>query len=168
MYKLLMFSCFPLFIGCNTNSTNNKISKTNNEPKIIKEFDNYLFGLAKINSFEIRDTLQKTSDTILMNTSIKPGSREGTIYVNHTTNSKYIVYEYSNGSISAIVYYYGDRNINAAEYHPNGQVICKFPISEDGIRNGKYHCFQENGNLKSTGFYFKGEEISDSMKVFKK
>ena len=128
--------------NCHNNSYKEKNSTSN-------QYYKYLFSLKKITSNSILDTLNKISDTVLQDASVDSGSRKGTLYVSTLNDAKYLVYEYAAGSISAIIYYKGQKRINAAEYYPNGQIICNFPVTVDGIRNGVYSCFHENGKTRS-------------------
>ncbi len=162
---LLSFLLLTLF-GCHDNSDRDFVETTNKEASSIVGFDKYLFSLNEINSSAILDTLEKMSDTILFNTPIKPDSREGTIYVNREANAKYVIYEYSKGSISGISYLRNDKDINTVEYYPNGQAMCKFSVLEDGTRDGHYDCFEENGIKSSSGFYANGRKVKDSSRFY--
>ncbi len=37
--------------------------------------------------------------------------------------------------------------------------MCKFIRSKEGIRNGKYECYYENGKIRSTGEYLNDKRI---------
>lgn len=95
-------------------------------------------------------------------------SKKGTVFINDSSDSKYLIYKSTDETIDAIIYYKrGNRN-NVAEYYPNGQVICRFSVTEDGIRNGKYYCFDDKGNITFQGFYINGKDIADSARSFEK
>jgi antitoxin component YwqK of YwqJK toxin-antitoxin module len=166
MRRLFLLPLFLTLFGCHDSSDKNFVQTTNKKASNIIGFDKYLFSFNKINSSAILDTLEKMSDTILFNTSIKPNTREGTIYVNNEADTKYVIYEYSKESISAIGYFRNDNNINTVEYYPNGQVMCKFSVLEDGIRDGHYACFEENGIVRSSGFYANRREVKDSARLY--
>ena len=154
------------FCNCTNNSIKNTpLSKTEIH-KPLSEFNKYIFTLKKIDSKRLLDTLREISDTVLKNTALDSVSRKGDLYIDLINDTKFLIYKSSEGVISAIIYCKGAKIVTATEYYPNGQVICKFSTNKDGIRDGPYCCYKEDGEIRSSGFYLNGTENRDSARYF--
>jgi hypothetical protein len=126
-----------------------------------------IFSRVKINSKEILDTLHSLSDTIFADTAKFCRTPKATIYANNAARTYFKVFENPKGTITAILFFKNKMKMNVAEYYGNGQVMCKFKVTDDGVRDGNFFCYYEDGKYRVTGYYKKGKEISDSSKTYK-
>ena len=44
--------------------------------------------------------------------------------------------------------------------------MCKFNVTNEGIRNGLFYCYKENGEYRHTGYFRNDIQLKDSLKVF--
>ncbi len=103
----------------------------------------------------------------MMDTAKYSRTPKATLFINNKARTKFRVYENPKGTITAICYYREGKEINVAEYYKNGQAMCLFSVTENGIRDGNYNCYYEDGSLRITGYYKLGKGIKDSTRTFK-
>lgn len=133
----------------------------------IDDYSKRLYSLKIINSEKVLDTLRTLSDNIMNDTAEYRRTPKATLYANNKAGTYFQVFENPKGTITAIVYFREGTEINVAEYYDNGQTMCLFAVTEDGIRNGYFNCYYENGEPRITGYHEMGKEIKDSTKTFK-
>ena len=161
--------CLLLFmsVGCKP-TTKPKDKPFDKEAEtLITNFSKYIFSREIINSREILDTLKTLSDNIFPDTAKYIRTPKATVYANNAARTYFQVFEDPKGTITAIAFYKNKTQINVAEYFDNGQVMCKFSVTDNGLRNGNYFCYYEDGRFRITGFYKNGTEIADSSRIFK-
>lgn len=160
---LLLF----IFVGCRpTNKPQDKPSDKEAET-LTTNFSKAIFSREIINSKEFLDTLKTLSDTIYADTAKYFRTPKATVYANNAARTYFQVFENPKGTITAIAFFKNQTQMNVAEYFSNGQVMCKFSVTEDGVRDGNYFCFYEDGKCRTTGYYKNGTEIKDSSKTYK-
>jgi len=156
-----------MLVSCRqTNKPQDKPFDKEAETMIIN-FSKSIFSREINNSKEILDTLSILSDTIFPDTAKYLRSPKATIYANNATRTYFEVFEDPKGTITAIAFFKNHTLMNVAEYYANGQVMCKFSVSDIGVRDGNYYCFYEDGKFRSTGYYNNGKEILDSSRIYK-
>jgi antitoxin component YwqK of YwqJK toxin-antitoxin module len=158
-----------LFILVSCGQTNKPQDKLNDKEAeiLITNFSKSVFSREIINSEAILDTLKTLSDTIYADTAIYFRKPKATIYANNAARTYFQVFENPKGTISAITFYKNKTRINVSEYFDNGQIMCKFNVTHDGVRDGNFFCFYRNGKFRRTGYYQNGTEIIDSSRTYK-
>jgi antitoxin component YwqK of YwqJK toxin-antitoxin module len=164
--KILLLVVVCLFFS-NCNFTIKQTPLNKEKLKIIDGYNRRLFNLTKIDSKQVLDSLERLSDNIFTDTGHYFRTPKATLYINTQAKTKNQVFENPKGTITAIGYYRGEKQINMAEYYSNGQIMCMFTVDEDGVRNGNYYCYYEDGSFRMTGKFSNGNEIRDSFQFFK-
>ncbi|MFM2386796.1 MAG: hypothetical protein RL660_1553 [Bacteroidota bacterium] len=166
-FGLLLLGLLQLVVtSCNDNqTTKNKLSDKINET-VIANFSKYIFESEVINSKLILDSLKSLSDNIFVDTAKYLRTPKARVFANTNANTHFRVFEQPRGVITAISFYKKNIEINSAEYYNNGQVMCKFNTTTEGVRDGNYYCYEENGKYRMTGYYKKGVEVKDSARNF--
>lgn len=150
---------------CSPTDKQNKTFNKNKQNQIVL-FSKNLFDRKIINSKNIIDSLTILSDNIITDTAEYTRTPKANLFISTNTNTYFKVYEKPKGTITAIAFYLNSNKINVAEYYKNGQIMCSFNVDEQGKRNGKYECYQENGDFRLVGYYQNDKEITDSLKRF--
>ena len=165
----LTFIGLLLFIFVSCKETNKPLDKTfDKEAEILTtNFSKSIFSREIINSKEILDTLSTLSDTIYADTAKYFRTPKATIYANNAARTYFQVFENPKGTITAMAFFKNKTEMSVAEYFKNGQVMCKFSVTDDGVRDGNFFCFYEDGKYRSTGYYKNGTEVRDSSKTYK-
>lgn len=158
-----------LFIFVSCGETNKPLDKPfDKEAEILTtNFSKSIFSRESINSKEILDTLSTLSDTIYADTAKYFRTPRATIYANNAARTYFQVFENPKGTITAMAFFKNRTEMSVAEYFKNGRVLCKFSVTDDGVRDGKFFCFYEDGKYRSTGYYKNGVEVRDSSKTYK-
>jgi len=131
----------------------------------ISAFCKDIFNSEKINSKAVLDNIHMLTDKKMTDTADYVREPKATLFISSSTNSHFQVFENPKGKITALAYYLNGKKINIAEYYTNGQVMCKFTTTNEGLRNGHYACYKENGSFRQLGYYLNGKEITDSLKT---
>jgi len=163
MNRLYLFALALFITGCNM-VTNHQSGKE--RLKAINDYNKYIFGLKVIDSKSILDSLSKLSDNILTDTATYVRTPKATLFVNNKAGTVDQIFEDPKGTITAMSYKREGKRIYAAEYYDNGLVMCKFNVTDNGIRQGNDTCYYENGTLRHTGFYKDNSEVLDSSKDY--
>ncbi len=165
----LTFIGLLLFIFVSCKETNKPLDKPfDKEAEILTtNFSKSIFSRKIINSKEIFDTLSTLSDTIYADTAKYFRTPKATIYANNAARTYFQVFENPKGTITAMAFFKNKTEMSVAEYFKNGQVMCKFSVTDDGVRDGNFFCFYEDGKFRRTGYYKNGTEVRDSSKRYK-
>ncbi len=134
---------------------------------LASNFSKSVFSRDIINSQEILDTLKMLSDTIFSDTATYFRTPKATIYANDAARTYFQVFENPKGTITAMAFFKNKTEMNVGEYFKNGQVMCKFNVTDNGVRDGNFYCYYEDGKFRRTGYYQNGTEISDSSRTYK-
>jgi len=154
---------FLILVRCG--ESNNTFDK---EAEILTiNFSRSIFSREIINSKEILDSLRTLSDTIYTDTSKYFRTPKATIFANNSAKTYFQVFEDPKGTITAMAFFKNKTELNVAEFYKNGQVMCKFSMTFDGVRNGNFFCYNEDGTFRSKGYYKNGTEVLDSSKTYK-
>ncbi len=137
-----------------------------NAETLTTNFSKSIFSKEIINSKGILNALKTLSDSIYTDTAKYFRTPKATIYANNEAKTYFQIFENPKGTITAIAFYKNKNQINVAEYFENGQVMCKFNMTDDGVRDGSYVCFFEDGKFRIKGYYKNGKEIKDSLRTF--
>ena len=155
MKNLIYFLAFSLIIfGCKK-ETPFDINKQNE----LADFSEDVFNLKTINSKEILRLIELKTVTKFKDTAEYSRTPKATIYADNSAKTYFQVFEQPKNVITALSYYKNGKEIYVAEYYGNGTIMCKFNTSREGIRNGKYECYYENGETRTTGEYLKNKKI---------
>ena len=160
---LLLF----LLVGCGQRNQPHDKPFDKETETLTTNFSKSIFSREIINSKGILDTLKTLSDTIYADTAKYLRTPKATIYANNAARTYFKVFENPKGTITAMAFFKNKTKISVAEYFKNGQVMCKFSVTDDGVRDGNFFCFYEDGKYRSTGYYKNGTEIRDSSKTYK-
>lgn len=152
-------------LGCGERSKQIDEVYKNKQTQIIT-FSRTLFSNENIKSKNVLDSLQSLSDKIMEDTSGSLRRPKATLFISESTNTYFRVYENPKGTIRAIGFYLSGEIVNVAEYYKNGQVMCKFSVTDDGKRNGPYTCYFEDGTYRKQGYYTNDAEVADSSRWF--
>lgn len=129
-------------------------------------YSEYLFTLQKIDSRSVLDSIKALTTSSMQDTANYKRKPKANLFINEAGHTWYQVFENPKGTIAVIAYFRENQEINVAEYYKNGQAVCLFSVSEEGMRNGPYQCFYENGTPRIKGFYQNDNEVLDSTKQF--
>ena len=107
----------------------------------------------------------ETLDLIKAHTDLKTTDSLTRIdnYINTSANIFFEVNESPNGIIKYMSYYVNNKEIYVAEYYDNGQIMCKFNTSKEGIRNGPFACYHKNGKPRILGKFKNNEKIGKEI-----
>lgn len=125
----------------------------------LDEFSKHIFDQKIIDSKEILRLIESKTVTKFKDTADYNRTPKATIFAINSFKTYFQVFVKPKNVISALAYYKNGKQIYAAEYYDNGTVMCKFNRSKEGIRNGKYECYYENGKIRSTGEYLNDKQI---------
>lgn len=171
---IFFFFSFLLFIGCNSNSKEQK--------KIIEKYDNgktkkeiiYLHDKSKTKEIEYFESGNKQSEIVFLN-----GKKNGpwTIWY---SNGRFQTGEYTNGKIKGVVVDYdsigfkhreilelGDSLTQMIYYHRNG-IIQDLSFSINGTQCGKWYTWYDNGMLQIISDSWNGTYIEYHKNGLKK
>ena len=166
MKNFILISLTALILSnCGQTKKHNEIIDINKQTQIL-QFYRTLFASKIINSKYKLDSLTLFADKVIEDTSKYVRTPKANLYISTNTNTSFQVFEKPKGTITAIAFYLNGKRINAAEYYKNGQVMCLFSANEQGKRNGKYECYNENGSYRHIGYYKNDKEIADSLRRF--
>ena len=157
MKKIIPLILPIIFLSCKTEPEFD-LKKQNQ----IVELSRNIFSQKKIDSKEILALIEQNSTQIYQDT-VKNKSKSVTIYSNPAAKTYFKIYEKSKGIIFAIAFFKNGKEINTTEYYENGQIQCLFALNMQGVRDGKYNCFHENGNIRITGMYSNGEQTGTEI-----
>ena len=160
--KIILAFLPILFLGCGEEEIKNK--NLFNTDIININVSKSIFSKELIASREILDTLKNISDSIIIDSVKHYNAVKSTIYKNRKGRTYFIVLENPVGTITYLALKRDSVYLNCAEYFGNGQIMCKFSVTEEGIREGKFKCFNKNGDCIRTGYFRNGKEIKDSTK----
>lgn len=146
-----------LFVSCN-NATNKRITVNKEKQDVINNYNKYVFSLTKIESKNILDSLKILSDTIFTDTANYYRTPKATLYINNEARTIDQIFEDPKGVITVMRYCKEGKEIYIQEYYTNGQVKCKFSVTNNGVRNGDFTCFYENGNIRKSGVFENGRQ----------
>ncbi len=156
-----------ILVNCSRTNKSNEKPLNIETQTLITEFSKSIFSRERIISKEILDTLNILSDTIFADTAKYYRTPKAIIYANNAARTYFQVIEDPKGTINLIAFFNNNIEMNVAEYFDNGQVMCKFNVTDEGVRDGRYFCYYENGKYRRTGYYKKGKEINDSLRSYK-
>jgi len=159
---IVCLAAITIFSGCCQTNSHNEKPFDEETQSLITNFSKSIFDREIINSMEILDTLTLLSDTIFVDTAKYFRTPKATVFANNVARTYFRVFENPKGTITAIGFYKNNAEINVAEYFDNGQVMCKFKVTVDGVRDGQFRCYYENGDFRTIGYYRNGQEIKDS------
>lgn len=151
------------FLGCNKEDKKVKLEL---EKEKISKFRIEIFNQEKIDSRKILSDIIPMSDSISENKFSKNNTSREKIYFTGIKNGQLRFFENPKRIISAIGYYENGVEVIKMEYFNNGQAKCRFSLTDDGIKNGPYFCFKENGQIWLSGYFDKGLSIQDSLKKY--
>jgi antitoxin component YwqK of YwqJK toxin-antitoxin module len=164
--QILIGLTLLILIGCSQTNKPHEKPFDKKAQTLTINFSKSIFSKEKINSKEILDTLNILSDTIFVDTAKYNRAPKATIYANNSAKTYFQVFENPKGIITAIAFFKNRTEINVAEYFNNGQVMCSFKVTDEGIRDGKFICYYEDGKYRRTGYYKNGTEVNDSSKTY--
>lgn len=150
--KIILFiSLSILFYGC--------------KDKIDIKKKNELIGLSEQLFHKKNIDFSTTLDLIKKNTTLKTTDSINftDIYSNKSANIFYKVYEEPKGIIKFMSFHINNKKNYEAEYYDNGLIMCKINTSREGIRNGVFECYHENGMLRIFGEYLNNEKIGKEI-----
>lgn len=162
--NLLIFICLLTLLSCNREYKGDIVKLEVNLE--LEPFNKWVFGEDIINSKQLLDTFKKLSDTFFVDTASYVRKPKATLFINNHAKTFYRVFENPKGVITAIGFYRNSKQVCVAEYYENGQIMCSFSVKSNGIRDGGYICYHENGIYRTIGYYKNDVELSDSTRHF--
>jgi hypothetical protein len=162
---IILLSIAITVVSCQQTS-DTSIAGHKHEQSEILNFSNDLFNRDVINSQNTLDSIKLFCDKVIDDTAHAHRRTGAKLYISSSTSSYFRIYENSKGTISAIGFYTNGIKYNVAEYYDNGQVMCKFRVTESGKRNGRYICYHKDGKTRQVGHYHNDHLIADSLKHF--
>src|SRR6185436_3730933 len=154
--QILIGLMFLIIVSCSQTSKPYEKSFDKQAQSSILKYSKSDFNRDIINSLEILDTLKMLSDTICPDTAKYFRTPKATLYANTAARTFFQVFEDPKGTITAMAFFINKTEMNVAEYFKNGQVMCKFNVTDDGVRDGNFYCYYEDGKFRRTGYYKNG------------
>lgn len=166
-HSIIYFLSFIILLSCNQTIKNSDAKFDKDKQIQLSNFAKTLFCKEKINFKETLDTIKTFADIIQTDTAEYVRTPRANLYITTTSKTQFQIFENPKGIITAMAFYKNAKKIYIAEYFKNGQIICKFSVTDDGVREGKYSCYNEDGFCNKIGYYKNNNVIADSTKYFK-
>lgn len=132
----------------------------------LTNFSSWLFNQNKIQSQDVLDSIIRLSEKSILDTTGHSKERKAILYINDVAGTTFKVFKPKNGDIRYIGYYENGVEKNGVEYLDHGQAACLFKLTNNGIRDGIYRCYHEDGSIRIIGWYRNGKDIHDSIRRF--
>lgn len=165
-HRIVYFFSFLVLFSCNQTIKTSDTKFDQDKQTQLSNFAKALFCKDKINFKETLDSIKIFSDIIQIDTAKYVRRPKANLYITTIAKAHFQIFENPKGTITAMTFYKNGKKIYVAEYFKNGQIICKFLVTDNGVRNGKYTCYNEDGFSIMTSYYKNNNIISDSTKYF--
>ncbi len=165
-HRIIYFFSFLSLFACNQTIKTSDAKFEQDKQTKLSNFAKALFCKDKINFKETLDSIKILADIIQIDTAQYVRTPKANLYITTTAKTQFQIFENPKGTITAMTFYKNGKKIYVAEYFKNGQIICKFSVTDNGVRDGKYNCYNEDGFCNMTSYYKNNNIVADSTKYF--